>query len=213
MQSSILRPAMRGSRNGRKAVVDPLADLAAALRGRDSGLGLAGGSVAAGWHGTRRCSSQEGDARRRGAGGAPNVCRMCSSVEASSSCVASRVASPRSQRRVAARLSAVQHSSARLYGAPCSWRDPDSNRGRRLTDRSSTVPTVPVVPADTRPGRIGRCIRYHAGTTNGVRGVAGSMLPSEQHGLLRPGWSGPGTLALFVHCGNGGGDGRVPELL
>ena len=35
---------------------------------------------------------------------APKVRRMCSSVEASSSCVASRVASPRSQRRVAARL-------------------------------------------------------------------------------------------------------------
>ena len=44
--------------------------------------------------------------RRLGGGGAPKVRRMCSSVEASSSCVASRVASPRSQRRVAARLSA-----------------------------------------------------------------------------------------------------------
>ena len=43
---------------------------------------------------------------------APKVRRTCSSVEASSSCVASRVASPCSQRRVAARLRAVQHSSA-----------------------------------------------------------------------------------------------------
>jgi YVTN family beta-propeller protein len=43
---------------------------------------------------------------------APNVRRTCSSVEASSSWVCSRVASPRSQRRVAARFRAVQHSSA-----------------------------------------------------------------------------------------------------
>ena len=49
---------------------------------------------------------------RRRPGVEPNVRRMCSSVEASSSDVASRVASPCSQRRVAERLSAVQHSSA-----------------------------------------------------------------------------------------------------
>jgi hypothetical protein len=46
------------------------------------------------------------------------------------------------------------------------WRDPDSNRERRVTDRSSSVPTVPAVPADKRPGLIGRCIRYQAGTTS-----------------------------------------------
>ena len=38
--------------------------------------------------------------------------RTCSRVEVSSSCVASRVASPRSQRRVAERFRPVQHSSA-----------------------------------------------------------------------------------------------------
>ena len=43
---------------------------------------------------------------------APNVRRTCSSVEASTSCVTSRLASPCSQRRVAARLRPVQHSSA-----------------------------------------------------------------------------------------------------
>ena len=55
--------------------------------------------------------SQRGAVRRFGLGGARNVRRTCSSVEASSSDVASRVASPCSQRRVAARLSPVQHSS------------------------------------------------------------------------------------------------------
>ena len=45
-------------------------------------------------------------------GTAPNVRRTCSSVVASTSCVALRVASPRNHRRVAARLRPVQHSSA-----------------------------------------------------------------------------------------------------
>ena len=62
--------------------------------------------------GPRSFSAHGGGVRVRGAGGAPKVRRMCSSVEVSSSCVTSRVACPRSQRRVAARLSAVQHSSA-----------------------------------------------------------------------------------------------------
>ena len=65
-------------------------------------------SAGARWSATGRWSST----RHGVSGGAPNVRRTCSSVEASSSCVASRVASPRSQRRVAARLSPVQHSSA-----------------------------------------------------------------------------------------------------
>ena len=61
----------------------------------------------------RRFSSQGGDVRRRvGLGGAPKVRRACSSVEAISSWVCSRVASPCSQRWVAARLRPVQHSSA-----------------------------------------------------------------------------------------------------
>jgi hypothetical protein len=56
--------------------------------------------------------AQAGGVCSLGAGRAPKVRRTCSSVAASSSCVASRVAWPRSQRRVAARLRAVQHSSA-----------------------------------------------------------------------------------------------------
>ena len=44
--------------------------------------------------------------------GVPNVRRTCSSVRVSSSAVVSRVASPRSQRRVATRFRPVQHSSA-----------------------------------------------------------------------------------------------------
>ena len=73
---------------------------------------LVGRAAAASSQSTWRCWSHEGGLRRRGVGGAPNVRRTCSSVEASSSCVASRVASPLSQRRVAARLRPVQHSSA-----------------------------------------------------------------------------------------------------
>ena len=58
-----------------------------------------------------RQGERSGRAVRR-LGGEPNVRRTCSRVEASSSCVALRVASPRSQRRVAARFRPVQHSSA-----------------------------------------------------------------------------------------------------
>jgi hypothetical protein len=78
-----------------------LCELSARRLGRQ--LGVAYSSVV---------PARSGCRRRFGAGGVPNVRRTCSSVEASSSWVASRVASPCSQRRVAARLSPVQHSSA-----------------------------------------------------------------------------------------------------
>jgi len=61
---------------------------------------------------TPACQGERLDEALGRLAGEPYVRSTCSRVEASNSCVVLRVASPRNQRRVAARFSPVQHCSA-----------------------------------------------------------------------------------------------------
>jgi hypothetical protein len=59
---------------------------------------------------------------------------------------------------------------------------PDLNRANVDVDASSADPIVPAVPVPLRLGRIGRCIRYQAGTT--IRGMAALDLVAREDRAL-----------------------------